>query len=106
MPHALGRLGRGVRYLAPSSRWRGLSALGRNGFRASVKVRPLLLRRPLARVETQVALLALAHRLVNPRLVTDPPPYRPNPTLRGPRHLLVEFDTLAPATEQEQAAHG
>ncbi|WP_020578442.1 cytochrome P450 [Actinopolymorpha alba] len=61
---------------------------------------------PLARVEAQVALPALAHRLVNPRLVADPPPYRPNPTLRGPRHLLVELDTLAPATEQEQAAPG
>jgi cytochrome P450 len=29
---------------------------------------------PLARVETQVALPELARRLVNPRLVTDPPP--------------------------------
>jgi cytochrome P450 len=47
---------------------------------------------PLARVETQIALPALARRLVNPRLVTDPPPYRPNPLLRGPRHLLVEVD--------------
>ncbi|GGM47326.1 cytochrome P450 [Dactylosporangium sucinum] len=53
---------------------------------------------PLARVETQVALPALAHRLVNPRLVADPPPYRPNPTLRGPRHLLVDIDGVAPAT--------
>jgi cytochrome P450 len=56
---------------------------------------------PLARVETQVALPALARRLVNPRLVTDPPPYRPNPTLRGPRHLLVEFDAVAPAMAEE-----
>jgi cytochrome P450 len=53
---------------------------------------------PLARVETQVALPELARRLVNPRLVADPPPYRPNPELRGPRHLLVEFDDVAPAT--------
>ena len=52
---------------------------------------------PLARVETQVALPELARRLVNPRLVVDPPPYRPNPELRGPRHLLVEFDSVAPA---------
>jgi cytochrome P450 len=52
---------------------------------------------PLARVETQVALPALARRLVNPRLVTDPPPYRPNPTLRGPRHLPVELDRVEPA---------
>jgi cytochrome P450 len=52
---------------------------------------------PLARVETQVALPELARRLVNPRLVADPPPYRPNPLLRGPRHLLVEYDDVVPA---------
>jgi cytochrome P450 len=56
---------------------------------------------PLARVEAQVALPALARRLENPRLVTDPPPYRPNPELRGPRHLLVEFDAVAPAMAEE-----
>ncbi|MEV8517483.1 cytochrome P450 [Dactylosporangium sp. NPDC051484] len=39
---------------------------------------------PLARVEAQVALPALARRLVNPRLVADPPPYPPSPELRGP----------------------
>jgi cytochrome P450 len=49
---------------------------------------------PLARVETHVALTVLARRLVNPRLVADPPPYRPNPVLRGPRHLLVEVDAI------------
>ncbi|MFF5235162.1 cytochrome P450 [Dactylosporangium sp. NPDC000521] len=54
---------------------------------------------PLARVETQVALPALAHRLAHPRLVADPPPYRPNPTLRGPRHLPVDVDAVAPAAE-------
>jgi hypothetical protein len=48
-----------------------------------------------------VALPALARRLVNPRLVADPPPYRPNPTLRGPRHLLVEFDAITPAEEAD-----
>jgi cytochrome P450 len=58
---------------------------------------------PLARVEAQVALPALARRLVNPRLVADPPPYRPNPELRGPRHLMVEIDAVIPAAE---AAHG
>ncbi|GAB3841636.1 cytochrome P450 [Dactylosporangium cerinum] len=52
---------------------------------------------PLARVETQVALAALAQRLVNPRLASDPPPYRPNPTLRGPSHLPIEFDAIRPA---------
>ncbi|GAA2340418.1 cytochrome P450 [Dactylosporangium salmoneum] len=54
---------------------------------------------PLARVETQVALSALARRLVHPRLAADPPPYRPNPTLRGPRHLPVDIDAVAPATQ-------
>ena len=58
---------------------------------------------PLARTEAQVALPELARRLVNPRLVADPPPYRPNPELGGPRHLLVDFDTVAPA-EQARAA--
>ncbi|MFI6742654.1 cytochrome P450 [Nonomuraea sp. NPDC050451] len=51
---------------------------------------------PPARSEAQVALSAPARRLVNPRLATDPPPYRPNPTLRGPRHLMIEFDAIAP----------
>jgi len=49
---------------------------------------------PLARIEGQVALAALARRLVNPRLIEDPPPYRPNAVLRGPRHLLVDFDRI------------
>jgi cytochrome P450 len=47
---------------------------------------------PLARTEAQIALPELARGLENPRLVADPPPYRHSPTLRGPRHLLVEFD--------------
>jgi cytochrome P450 len=49
---------------------------------------------PLARIEGHVALTELARRLVNPRLVDDPPPYRPNAVLRGPSHLLVDFDQL------------
>ena len=52
---------------------------------------------PLARLEAQIALTALARRLVSPRLVTDAPPYRPSPVLRGPRHLLVEFERVHPA---------
>ena len=44
--------------------------------------------------KTQIALTELARRLVNPRLVTDPPPYRTNPVLRGPRHLLVAIDGI------------
>jgi cytochrome P450 len=57
---------------------------------------------PLARPEAQIALAEIARRLENPRLVTDPPPYRPNPVLRGPRHLPVTFDRLVPAS---RAAH-
>jgi cytochrome P450 len=52
---------------------------------------------PLARPETQIALTELARRLKNPRLVADPPPYRPSPVLRGPRHLLIEIDGVNPA---------
>jgi cytochrome P450 len=51
---------------------------------------------PLARPETQIALTELAGRLKNPRLVADPPPYRPNPSLRGPRHLLIDIDGINP----------
>lgn len=47
---------------------------------------------PLARVEVQLALAALASRLDNPRLTEDPPPYRPSPVLRGPLHLRVAYD--------------
>jgi cytochrome P450 len=57
---------------------------------------------PLARTEAQVALPELARRLVNPRLVADPPPYRPNPVLRGPRHLQVDYDTVAPASPRQR----
>jgi cytochrome P450 len=49
---------------------------------------------PLARLEAQTALTQLAQRLENPRLVTDPPPYRESPVLRGPIHLLVDFDKV------------
>jgi cytochrome P450 len=52
---------------------------------------------PLARPEAQIALTELARRLEHPRLVVDPPPYRPNPSLRGPRHLPVTFDNITPA---------
>jgi cytochrome P450 len=52
---------------------------------------------PLARTEAEIALPELARRLENLRLVSDPPPYRPNPLLRGPRHLPVRFDRVAPA---------
>jgi cytochrome P450 len=51
---------------------------------------------PLARLETQMALSTLARRLRNPRLVEDPPPYRPSPVLRGPLHLRVTIDGVEP----------
>ena len=47
---------------------------------------------PLARLEAALSLTTLARRLVSPRLASDPPPYRPSPVLRGPRHLLVAVD--------------
>ncbi|MDI5967783.1 cytochrome P450 [Streptomyces sp. SL13] len=55
----------------------------------------------LARMEAQAALSAIATRLTAPRLVADPPPYRPTMLLRGPRELLVDHDGItgrAPAS--------
>jgi cytochrome P450 len=52
---------------------------------------------PLARLGVQIALDTLARRLENPRLVEDPPPYRPSPILRGPLHLQVDVDGVRPA---------
>ncbi|WP_328549765.1 MULTISPECIES: cytochrome P450 [unclassified Streptomyces] len=49
---------------------------------------------PLARLETQFALSELARRLENPRLLEDPPPYRQNAVLRGPRHLHISCDGI------------
>ncbi|GAB2864779.1 cytochrome P450 [Actinocorallia aurea] len=49
---------------------------------------------PLARMETRLALTEFARRLKDPELVADPPPYRPNPVLRGPRHLEVSFSSV------------
>ncbi|MFD0273533.1 cytochrome P450 [Kitasatospora sp. NPDC127111] len=47
---------------------------------------------PLARLEAQLALAELARRLERPRLVEDPPPYRTNAVLRGPRQLRLAID--------------
>ncbi|MET7512172.1 cytochrome P450 [Streptomyces sp. NPDC005480] len=49
---------------------------------------------PLARLEAQFALSELARRLENPRLLEDPPPYRQNAVLRGPRHLSIACDGI------------
>jgi cytochrome P450 len=51
---------------------------------------------PLARMEAQVVLPELIRRLDNPRLVADPPEYRPTAALRGPRHLWLEVDGIQP----------
>jgi cytochrome P450 len=61
---------------------------------------------PLARPEAKIALTEFARRLEHPHLVTDPPPYRPNPALRGPRHLLVTFDRIATAPAARGRDHG
>src|SRR5260221_4970607 len=47
---------------------------------------------PLARMEAQIALTELVRRLEQPRLVLDPPPYRPTALPRGTVHLLIEVD--------------
>ncbi|MEU8776415.1 cytochrome P450 [Streptomyces sp. NPDC048606] len=52
---------------------------------------------PLARQEAQLALSELARRLENPRLLADPPPYRQNAVLRGPRHLPIAVDGIRAA---------
>src|SRR6266516_829381 len=47
---------------------------------------------PLARMEAQIAFSELVRRLEQPRLVVDPPPYRPSPFQRGPEHLLIAVE--------------
>jgi cytochrome P450 len=47
---------------------------------------------PLARLEAQLAVRALAPALAGARLLEDPPVYRLSAVLRGPRHLRVAFD--------------
>ncbi|WP_426505970.1 cytochrome P450 [Dactylosporangium sp. McL0621] len=47
---------------------------------------------PLARLEAQVAIAALAPALARARLLEDPPEYRLSAVLRGPRHLRVALD--------------
>jgi cytochrome P450 len=49
---------------------------------------------PLARLEVNVALEVFLRRVVNPRLVVDPPPYRPSQIFRGPIHCLIDLDEV------------
>jgi len=49
---------------------------------------------PLARIEGEVALAALARRLLNPRLVESVPRYRRGASLRGPCHLPITIDGI------------
>jgi cytochrome P450 len=51
---------------------------------------------PLARLEAEIALVALSRRLVAPRLVRDPPPYRTGASLRGPEQLAIDIGGIAP----------
>lgn len=50
---------------------------------------------PLARLEAEIALTALAKRLIDPRLELDPPPYRPGASLRGPARLSLNVSGIA-----------
>ncbi|OYN79915.1 cytochrome P450 [Mycolicibacterium sphagni] len=50
---------------------------------------------PLARLEINIALEVFLRRVRSPRLVVDPPPYRHNQVFRGPRHLWVDFASIA-----------
>ena len=50
---------------------------------------------PLARIEAEIALVALCRRLVEPRLLADPPPYRPGASLRGPEQLGIRIGGIA-----------
>ncbi|RUP14209.1 MAG: cytochrome P450 [Methylobacterium sp.] len=50
---------------------------------------------PLARVEAEIALVTLCQRLVAPRLLDDPPPYRAGASLRGPKNLGIAIAGIA-----------
>jgi len=49
---------------------------------------------PLARLEAQIAVAEFVRRVMNPRLIVDPPPYRHNQVFRGPRHLMLDIDGI------------
>ena len=52
---------------------------------------------PLARLESRIALDLFLRRVRAPRLVEDPPPYRPSALLRGPAELRIGFDEILAA---------
>lgn len=58
---------------------------------------------PLARLEVNTAVEAFLRRVENPRLVQDPPPYRISQVFRGPQHLLIDYDRIAPRDLAEAA---
>jgi cytochrome P450 len=49
---------------------------------------------PLARVEGQIALGAIAHRLKDPQLMIEKPAYKENLVLRGLEALPVRFSAV------------
>jgi len=49
---------------------------------------------PLARLEAQIAVTEFVRRVMNPRLIVDPPHYRHNQVFRGPRHLMLDIDGI------------
>ena len=49
---------------------------------------------PLARFEAEAALVAMARRLKDPRLIEEPPPYRSGASLRGPQRLRLAIAGL------------
>jgi cytochrome P450 len=53
---------------------------------------------PLARLEATIALQAVAARVIRPRLDEDSLTYKPNFNLRGPDHMIIEYDQIAVAS--------
>ncbi len=52
---------------------------------------------PLARMEGEIALIALAQRLQSPSLAESVPEYREGASLRGPKHLFTKVDAVTDA---------
>lgn len=49
---------------------------------------------PLARMETHIVLAELARRIEAPRLTSETITYRDNASLRGPRHLSIQYERI------------